>query len=296
MEYRLKDLTAQFLSDLELRNLSRITIKNYRLWLNHFAEYLAKKHLEMGQVSREVVKDYIRAEIERGHSPNTINNHLNAIRLFFSYLITEGYWPTPNPVEEIKPLRVGKRIKPVGNPETVGKLFGAVGGTEYTRLRSQAILVLMLDGMLRLGEVLSLKKDDVNLDEGWVIVTGKGNHQRRVDSFGAKAILILQEYREKRKGRPGTAFICNEFDGRPLTSRYVQMTITRMAKRAGLKISPHDLRRAGACLRAAFGEEPIRLQKLLGHSHWQTTEKYLGGWDGRIMNGQTALSVVDTIY
>lgn len=295
MNIQLRDLTAQYLSDLTLRNLSPVTIKNYRVWLADFTEFVESRHLEMGKIDRDLIKDYIRAEIERGHSPNTVNNHLKATRQFFSYLILEGYWPMPNPVEAIKPLRVGRRISPVTNPEIVGKLFQAIeqNGTNFTRLRNRAMLVLMLDGMLRLGEVLTLKISDLNLDEGWILVNGKGGNQRRVDSFGAKAITILREYLEKRRNLPGTALLCSEFDGKPLSGRYIQMTLEKISKLAGLDLTPHDLRRMGACLRAALGEEPIRLQKLLGHSHWQITEKYLGGWDGRLLNGQQAISVID---
>jgi len=114
-------------------------------------------------------------------SPATAHNRYRALKTFFNWYEDEGYGESPM-----------RRMKPPVVPE---KLIPIVTKIDLSRLceRDRAILVLLSDTGLRLGEIAGLNGADINLEDGTILVTGKGRRQRRVP-LSSRAGVALARY------------------------------------------------------------------------------------------------------
>lgn len=149
------------------------------------------------------------------------------------------------------------------------------------RIRDQALIRLMLTG-LRVGEVQAVEVRDLYLDEEppHVFVTGKGQKDRRVPLSELTVIAVLRqletgdgEHRSRGWVFPG------RYEGEHMGSRTIQRMIKDRARDARIadwrNITPHDLRHTFSKLCHIGGMNNRTLQKLLGHAHLSTTEKYI---------------------
>jgi integrase/recombinase XerC/integrase/recombinase XerD len=135
----------------------------------------------------------------------------------------------------------------------------------------------MLSTGLRKAELVGLKDEAVNLDEGFVTVWGKGRRQRSIP-FGYKTGWVLQRYRTLHRPQPATPS-CDTFfltvDGYPITKSAVDMLFERARKRTGIvRLHPHLLRHTYGTRSAEMGMATLTLQRFMGHSQPIMTERY----------------------
>jgi site-specific recombinase XerD len=132
-----------------------------------------------------------------------------------------------------------------------------------------AMVLLMLDSGLRVGEVVGLKVEDLSLNDGHVLVTGKGNKQREVP-VGETTRGSLRNYLASQPHPPtGPVFVTD--NGQPITVHAVQMMLKRTGKRAGIaRLYPHLLRHSFAKFYLEEGDLKT-LQVILGHASVETT-------------------------
>ena len=171
------------------------------------------------------------ADLQRaGYSRRTIARRLAAIRAFFSYLHKKGI-VSRNPVKGIRTPKDGRRLPPFLHEEEVASLLQCPPGDTPFGLRDRAILETLYAAGLRVGELVSLNLNSVDLNTGFVRAYGKGSKERVVP-IGVKAIEALIEYLEH--GRPhlvspgleSCALFLN-CTGTRLSSRAVQIMIDK---------------------------------------------------------------------
>jgi len=157
--------------------------------------------------------------------------------------------------------------------------------------RDKAIFELLYSSGLRVGELTSLKLHDLDLNNGWVRVFGKGSKERYVP-VGSKAVKALEDYLlvramiEIRTGRLHSRevlFINSR--GGPLSSRSVRRILKSCLDTAGLArdVSPHTFRHSFATHMLHGGADLRSIQELLGHSSLSTTQRYTRVDLGRLM-------------
>jgi site-specific recombinase XerD len=209
-------------------------------------------------------------------SDYSVQGHVRTLRAFSSWLQREGY------LEEnvLSRLRVPKAIKeeivPL-TPEEIGRILSCLSPNTATGCRSYAIVYLMLDAGLRVGEVVSLKMDNVDLDQGQLLVTGKGNKQRAVP-IGSNAQKYLQRYIYHFRPDPILAEQDNVFltsDGKALSDNSLRLTFTRLKVKTGIKrVHAHLLRHTFATYYLRNGGDLLSLQKILGHTSLEMVRVY----------------------
>lgn len=141
------------------------------------------------------------------------------------------------------------------------------------RPRDWAVVLVLLDTGLRVGELCALVVGDVDLVNGWVLVrSGKGRRDRLVP-IGASASAALRAYLGDR--RDGALFLCR--DGLPLRVEGVRKLLKRAARRAGLarRVYPHLLRHTCATNYLSSGGDVFTLQVMLGHRDLRITQRYV---------------------
>lgn len=170
-----------------------------------------------------------------------------------------------SPVDEISLPKIPKKIPPV---ISVDEAFRLVVGPE--RKRDRAILELLYGCGLRVGELVRLKNEDVDLKEGWVKVLGKGNKERLVP-LGSKAKEALNAYLTHNAERPSHDACLFQ-----LTARSVQRMVKKWSLRTGMtrRVTPHTLRHSYATHLMEGGADLRGIQELLGHASLSTTQKY----------------------
>ena len=138
---------------------------------------------------------------------------------------------------------------------------------------------LMFDSGIRLMEVASIGISDLNLEEGYMLIKGKGQKERWVP-FGnetGKAIWAYLKQRERYVSAGTTTLFITQKSG-PLSSRGVQMIFKRLRgklKLDGVRLSPHTARHSFALAYIESGGDPFSLQRILGHTTQTMTSKYV---------------------
>ena len=157
--------------------------------------------------------------------------------------------------------------------------------------RDMAIFELLYSSGLRVGELTSLKTQDLDLKNGWVRVLGKGNKERYVP-VGSRALTAIKEYLPIRAALETTtgglhakgAVFLNSRDG-PLSSRSVRRILKTLLDSACLTrdASPHTFRHSFATHMLTGGADLRSIQELLGHASLSTTQRYTKVDIGRLM-------------
>ncbi len=211
---------------------------------------------------------------DRGLSPETVRAYTRAIKSFFSFLEREELIPH-NPMSKVRLPNTPKKVMPTFSEHDLEKLLAQPNKKSDEGFRDYAIMLTLLDTGLRVSELCGLKEDDVDLNNGYLQVMGKGQRERYVP-IGAKVTKALLKY--KLLHRPDIS--CDSFfltrDGRPLTKRRVENQVKDYGKRTGIRTrcSPHTFRSTSAVLYLRNGGDPFSLQKKLGHSTLVMTRRY----------------------
>ncbi|MGC8971112.1 MAG: site-specific tyrosine recombinase XerD [bacterium] len=253
------------------RGYSKNTLSSYRIDLIELSQFLEERNSSLLKATKEYIAQFINMLSERGFTNNTIIRKLASIRTFFKYLLNEGiikedlvsFLDTPKKEKKIPKVLFEDQIKELLEQPLLQQ-------QEYARERS--ILELLYSCGLRVSEIVNLTINDVNLEEGFIRVKGKGNKERIVP-LGSKAISALREYLSQRKHIKEKRLFLNSRN-KGLTRQSIWFIVKQFANNVGLDISPHTLRHSFATHLLDNGADLRVVQELLGHSSISTTQIY----------------------
>lgn len=209
--------------------------------------------------------------------PSTKARALASLRQFFMWQIEKGD-RLDNPCQKIKNIRQSKNLPNTLSHDDVDALLSAPDDS-LLGVRDKAMLEVLYACGLRVTELVELSLDKVNLNAGWLRVTGKGDKTRLVP-LGEYAVVALSNYLAVRKEFLSDKSDCQAVfltvQGGYMTRHNFWHMIKKYAKMAGIrgKISPHTLRHAFATHLVNYGADLRSVQLLLGHSDLSTTQIY----------------------
>jgi len=289
--FDLKGLIQEFLEYLEIeRNLSPLTIRDYRHYLAFFADWSKANSpiLKPQDLSLEVVRKF-RVYLAHYNSLNgnlpikkvTQNYYVIALRSFLRYLVKKDLKVvTPDKIE--LPKTESRSLKFLDR-EQLERLLGQPDVSSERGLRDKALLEMLFSTGLRVSELCRLNRDQVNLERREFGVIGKGG-RARVVFLSDRACLWLERYLAKRSDAFGPLFIRYAGNLDPtisgekmrLTARSVQRLVDKYVRKARLpvKASPHVLRHSFATDLLMNGADLRSVQELLGHKNVATTQIY----------------------
>ena len=263
-----------FLEDIKNKSPSDHTFISYETDLRQFAEFLEKQEIKtVNLIETSTLREYLRNLFDWGFSKKTISRKLSSLRGFFAYLkkrkILDG-----NPARGLRGPAAPKNLPRAISEEAVIKMIDAAGVSEEP-LRDTAVIELLYGCGLRISELSGLKWQDIDIEERWLVVLGKGDKERRVP-FGRYAQKALSELRTQ-EGEQGVYVFPGERGlSKPLTVRTVHRIITKLAERSGvIGVTPHTLRHSCATHLLERGASLKFVQELLGHENLATTQIYL---------------------
>lgn len=252
---------------LKRRNFSPHTVKNYVHRLSLFTLWLT---LPIEEVTRREIGRYIDHLLAKHLSPKTVTCHLQTMRLFFDYLITEEGMTLVNPITKVS-IRLPRPLPRHLKDDQVGKFLSII-----TDARDRAIFMLMLRCGLRVEEVAHLTLDAVELSRSRLfVVQGKGGKDRVV-YLSNDARSALETYLSKRASKARSIFLVQKgpLTGKRLSVRGIQKRIEYYARESKMKVSCHSLRHTMATQLLNADADISTIQDLLGHTHITTTQRY----------------------
>ena len=260
------------------RNLSALTLRNYRTDLEHFFAWLDAEKVEPLALDRRTFRRYLATLDGTGMARGSVARKVSTIHTFYRWLVQESMLAA-DPLHGVRPPKQERRLPKVMHDTDVSDLLEAPAGDGPVVLRDRAILELLYATGVRVSELAGLDTADVDLDAGVLRVTGKGNKQRIV-VFGAPAERALRVYlRDGRpklaRGRAEPALFLNR-DGGRLSARAVQLLVKESGIAAGIeaRAHPHLLRHTFATHMLDGGADVRVVQELLGHAKSTTTQIY----------------------
>ncbi len=279
---QLQPLLERFVAYLlEEKRASPYTVRNYEREVDQFAHFLAEEGITAwDQVTPKHLQNWLSTLAREGISSASISRRLYEVRAFFRFLERHGYLEA-NPIDGVKGPQLPQRLPRYLTVDEVTALMRAAGGDSPYELRDRAILELFYGSGIRLGELVGLNVEDVDLSRREIYVRQAKGGEERIALFGRPAALALDAY--LRQGRPAlihperptSALFLNRY-GRRLSRVSVTRIVREYAKRAGIEknVTPHMLRHSFATHLMEGGADIRVVQELLGHKSPQTTQIY----------------------
>jgi len=266
-------LLEEFLGALTLEGRSPHSIGAYRRDLERVLGEVAQP---LSEAQPRDLRDVFRSQQQAGRSPSSINRAIGATRSFFRFLFEEGQLEM-NPAQALRSIRLGPPLAPKHlSVAEVQRLLSLPPVETPTGRRDYAILMLLYNTGLRVGELCALSREDVRLPaEGWgaLQVVGKGRrlHRLPINRPAADALLAYLADRDDAE----QALFLNRSQGR-FSVRGIALLVNRYLRAAGItdRSGPHVLRHTFATHALRARPNLRAVQELLGHAWVTTTQRY----------------------
>jgi len=279
----MKNEISEFLEDYRAeKHYSGNTIAAYKNDLGQFQVYLETEYSEIrrwNQVTPEIVSGYVELMSQQTYAASSVARKVAAIKSFFGYLVSVGQLES-NPTVEIDSPKVEKRLPKTLTATDIDHLLAAPReGQAPKHMRDTALLSLLYATGMRVSELVSLRVEDVDLENSQLAFTGR-DQQQRVLPFDDETREDLREYLEHvrphlaRSPKERALFLNHR--GQQLTRQGLWLIIKAYAREAKLSdsVTPHTLRHSFASHKLESGADLQRLQQLLGHANISTTQIY----------------------
>ncbi|MDX1452121.1 MAG: site-specific tyrosine recombinase XerD [Oleiphilaceae bacterium] len=271
---------AEFIDMLWLEHaLSENTLSSYRHDLERFAHWLGERNQsDLLQASRDCLLEYLSHRLREGAKPSSTARSLSCLRRFYRYQLRQkniAADPTLNVASPKLPRLLPKYL----TEEDVTALLDAPDTEDVLELRDRAMLELMYGSGLRVTELVSLRFEQLSMEQGLVRLFGKGNKERLVP-MGEVTLDWLENYLKRSRalllGGAECSALFPSRRGQQMTRQTFWHRVKHYALRAGITaaISPHTLRHAFATHLLNNGADLRVVQLLLGHSNLSTTQIY----------------------
>jgi tyrosine recombinase XerC len=275
----MSDRIDDFLHRLAVqKGYSANTLRAYGKDLRAFAEFLRGHGRALPQATVHDVRGSLASLQLKGLSRATLARYTAAVRSFYRFLLQEGVTAS-NPMAALRSPRREQKLPSFLTIAQVERLLEAPDVSTWIGRRDVAMLETLYGAGLRVGEMVGLNHDDVDLADGMLRVRGKGKKER-IAPAGRCAMAAVRRYLSTWTGGPqrrdAQALFVNARYGRRLTARSAARIMRRYALQADLDptLSPHSLRHSFATHMLTNGADLRSIQELLGHENLSTTQIY----------------------
>lgn len=246
------DLVDQFIDAKIAAGLSPRTIGTYRQRLGYFTDWLGDR-----AITRAALRSYLRYLQDQGITPTSRASYFRDVSVFCNWLVEERIWDA-SPAYKLAP-KVPKKLPASYRPEHITAMLAA------SDTRDRALIVMLLDTGLRVGELCSLRRDAIHWSDGSFRVIGKGNKERQ-GWLHPYTLELLHAYLDTRRDTDPALWVGRKG---PLTIWGVHQIVERCAESVGIR---GEVRRLVHSFRATFAKNYLKaggdlesLRRLLGH-------------------------------
>lgn len=269
MTASLAELHQNFLAFLRSQKRASATILAYGKDIDQLLTFIeGSGKTEIGEVITQDLEDFLKKLQKENYTPKSISRKINSLKTFYRFLKKEGLATQDpaggitHPKYEVKPPRILSRLE-----------YRALRDACRQDARISAIVELLLQTGMRIGELANLEQNDIKNEE--IYVKPFESHEGRTVPLNKAAKAALEAYLEIRsKSANRTLFVTKT--GRPLLIRNIRTAIDRYFRLAGIREAKvNDLRHTFIAHHLMAGTSLTTISKLVGHKRLSTTEKYL---------------------
>ena len=260
------------------RNASPNTIEAYLADVGKLVSYAGSQGIALTEVTLEDLQQFAAGLHDIGIGPRSQSRILSGIRSFYTFLVMDGYIGQ-SPAELLEMPQLPQHLPEFLTPAEVDRLEESIDLSKPEGQRNRAIVEVLFSCGLRVSELVNLQFSQMDLDEQYLRVFGKGMKERLVPLSG-RAVSEVRRWlddREQLKVKPGQEqYVFLNRRGHRLTRTMILIMLKRQAEQAGIQktISPHTLRHSFATALLEGGADLRIIQMLLGHENISTTEIY----------------------
>ena len=281
----IEELLNHFYSDLILvKRDSEQTALTYKISCGEFLNWLVEQRIKLRDVTVQNLMYFLVKRKTDGASELTISKDISALRSFGDYLVRKSYW-TENLALLLDRPKISRNLPRVLSLEEVEALLGSIDTSTDLGKRDDALYELIYSCGLRISEACGLLIANVHMEEGLILVRGKGNKERLIPFGGVarkKLELYLNEVRPKLVKERNVAEVFVNYKGNPISRKGVWKRFQELEALSGVNSKVHTLRHSFATHLLSGGADLRSVQELLGHSDLSTTTVYTHVTDNQL--------------
>jgi len=258
--------------------LSENTIQAYERDLEKLSSYLSDFHVSLEEATIDHLRDFIVEIGSLGIHPRSQARIISSISSFYRFLVYKNIIPT-DPSELLESPKIGLRLPQILSVEEIDAMISTIDLSKPEGQRNKTIIEVLYGSGVRVSELIDVKLSRLYLNEGYMMVEGKGSKQRLVplSPNSIRQIELWKIDRNHLKIKKGNEdFLFLNRRGEKLTRAMIFKIVKDLATMAGIQknISPHTFRHSFATHLLENGANLRAIQQLLGHESITTTELY----------------------
>ncbi len=262
------------------KNLAKHTLTSYAFDISKYRSFLHHKGIKsVSSIKEDDISAFLAILHRRQLSPRSIARTLSAIRGFHRYLLGEEE-VAHDPTQIIDSPKQEKSLPDVLSIAEVDAILAQPNTSDRLGIRDRAMLETLYATGIRVSELVNLKQSNLAVDEGLILVYGKGSKERLVP-IGRSARQWIHEYQIQSRihlAAPGKSldYLFLNIRGTKLTRDMIRKLVEKYAIAAGIgrKIHPHTFRHSFATHLLEGGADLRAVQEMLGHADISTTQIY----------------------
>lgn len=273
-----EDILQAFLDFLCVeKGLSSNTVLSYSRDLKKLFYFFTKEKILWSNAKEEDLIKFIHQQSRAGLSPRSLARLISSLKSFYKFLRLDDI-VKKDPAVNLSSPKIWFKLPQFLTVEEVELLLRQPDEKNIRGIRDEAMLELLYATGLRVSELVSLKRKELNVEDGFLFCRGKGGKERIVP-IGGKACQAIRRYLEEARSRllkePNDLLFLTSRGG-AFTRQGFWKLLKAYAKKAGLdlKISPHILRHSFATHLLEGGADLRSVQLMLGHTQITTTQIY----------------------
>lgn len=271
----------------DVRRVAANTVESYARDLAALAAFADRKEVAVDQLERRDLEAFVRSLMSSGLSPRSVARSVACIRGFYRFLALDRR-DQQSPAQDLRAPKAWATLPKFLDLEEVDRLLAQPDVSTPRGLRDKALIELLYASGMRVSELVGLKPGNLNLEEGYLTCTGKGEKERIVPIGRAAAAWVKRYMREGRPclvhRRSSPWLFVNARDGGPLSRVGFWKVLKEYGIRAGISrdLSPHVLRHSFATHLLDRGADLRAIQVMLGHADLSTTQIYTHVLEARL--------------
>ena len=272
---QLREAHNEFINHLRDKKRASATILAYGKDIEQLVSFLEElQKNQVHEVTAEDIKAFLAKMQTGGYTLKSLSRKLNSTKTFFRFLKVQEY-VTDDPASLVEHPKFDTKPPRILSPIE----YRALRDAARDDLRLAAIIEVLLQTGIRIGELAGLRTEDIffseNGKEGNLYVRAQENRSERTVPLNKAAEIALKKYLEVRPRTANKALFVTK-TGRPLLVRNIRTAIDRFYKKAGISgAKVNDLRHTWVSHHLSTGTSLVLISKIAGHKRLSTTERYL---------------------
>ena len=271
-------LMCEFVDYLENdKKVAKNTLQSYTRDIKQFSDYIDEKRIDVKLVKGQDVEEYITHMQMEGKAISSVSRSLASVRALYAYLHLKGFVEL-DPTYKLKTPKAKKKLPQILTTSEINLLLKCPDSSSDKGKRDKAMLELLYATGIKVSELISLNKQDLDLDFGYIKCVSEND--ARVVPLGKTAIRALRDYITEcrpamiSQSAENALFVnCN---GSRMTRQGFWKLVKSYALAAGIEkdITPHTLRHSFAAHLLENGADLASIQEMLGHKDIVSTQIY----------------------